>query len=483
MKKIFSLALFTLLFITATKVTLAATFYTSTSGSDSNSGTISSPFRTINHGASKLTPGDTLFVRAGNYTEELGEFSIPSGTGTSWSDGKMVTIKAYLGESPWMIPPSGSGRCITIDDPSRFITIDGINCDGINTQYDGIKIQSEDKHSGHPDHVIIENLEIKNSANVGLLTGRETYYVNIINIHSHNNGRVDVGNGLGIAGLGLYFKSNNGLIEGNKLHDNAGQGMQCDDDNSDQYPVCNDNIVRNNSIYNNGRLSQTRFQQGIGWHKGTNNLIYNNIVWGNPLVGIKVDQNTNTKVYNNTVYNNGVGIMSDDGGYQGHNHGILIRNNIIFGNTTATQDNSLGGTTWDHNLTTDPKFVNATSTDFSLQNNSPAINGGITLSEVPNDILGVVRPVGSAYDVGAYEFGGTVSPTASPTTSPTSTPVLTPSSDANGDSKIDGIDYVLFLNNIGKTAALAQSTLGRNIDLNSDGKIDSLDLNIIIGSL
>ena len=46
----------------------ANTYYISTSGSDSNPGTISQPFRTLQKISSlTLSPGDVVYIRAGTY--------------------------------------------------------------------------------------------------------------------------------------------------------------------------------------------------------------------------------------------------------------------------------------------------------------------------------------------------------------------------------------------------------------------------------
>ncbi len=59
---------------------------------------------------------------------------------------------------------------------------------------------------------------------------------------------------------------------------------------------------------------------------------------------------------------------------------------------------------------TDPLFTNSANSNFTLQSTSPAINTGITLPLVSTDFLGITRPQGSAYDIGAYEYeeSGTV---------------------------------------------------------------------------
>lgn len=45
----------------------SADYYVSTVGNDSNSGTKNNPWRTIQHAADVIHPGDTALVRAGTY--------------------------------------------------------------------------------------------------------------------------------------------------------------------------------------------------------------------------------------------------------------------------------------------------------------------------------------------------------------------------------------------------------------------------------
>ena len=109
----------------------------------------------------------------------------------------------------------------------------------------------------------------------------------------------------------------------------------------------------------------------------------------------------NTKIYNNTIYNgSSVGIEIF------HATGIIVRNNIIYRNALGTIINDGTGTTMSNNLTTDPRFVDYSSSDFRLQSGSPAIDGGLNLSSegVTFDYTRhFVRPQGPAYDIGAYE--------------------------------------------------------------------------------
>jgi hypothetical protein len=48
-------------------------------------------------------------------------------------------------------------------------------------------------------------------------------------------------------------------------------------------------------------------------------------------------------------------------------------------------------------------FIDAGSHDYQLAGSSPAIDSGVTLSDVETDRMGTTRPQGTAYDIGAFE--------------------------------------------------------------------------------
>ncbi|MGG1556404.1 right-handed parallel beta-helix repeat-containing protein [Paenibacillus ferrarius] len=76
----------------------ATTFYVSTTGSNSNPGTQSLPFATIQKGvdaAGVAGPGSTVLVRGGTY-----HVTSPINITASGASGSPITIKAYTGEIP-----------------------------------------------------------------------------------------------------------------------------------------------------------------------------------------------------------------------------------------------------------------------------------------------------------------------------------------------------------------------------------------------
>jgi hypothetical protein len=115
--------------------------------------------------------------------------------------------------------------------------------------------------------------------------------------------------------------------------------------------------------------------------------------------GIDIVSGNAVKLWNNTVYASaGAGIRLANTFAQA----TTVQNNLAWQNGQDYVDNG-ASTTADHNLFgVDPLFNNAGS-NFSLQAGSPARDIGATLAAVTTDIIGTMRPQGSAYDVGAYE--------------------------------------------------------------------------------
>jgi hypothetical protein len=213
------------------------------------------------------------------------------------------------------------------------------------------------------------------------------------------------------------------LYEKNIAYGNgAGAGINCDGEA--------DSIYRNNLIYGNSGNGMTFYAINAG-QPSSNNKIYNNTVLepastrycvliGNGCI--------NNKFFNNILYNAGpakgsftIWTPSPTGFESDYNvvttGGFNTNGEATIGGTSLAEWQALGYDT--HSLTSVPAdlFVNPGADDYRLKAGSPAIDAGITLAEVTDDILGVPRPVGAAYDIGAYEYGGT--PTVqTPTISP-----------------------------------------------------------------
>ena len=147
------------------------------------------------------------------------------------------------------------------------------------------------------------------------------------------------------------------------------------------------------------------------YHSATNVIVVNNTSLKNGSSGLVVGNSgggsDNFTIVTNNIfaYNQNYGFR-DDSGTSGPNNKYY--NNLTFSNGDGNYVAS-GGTV-SGNISSDPQFVNYTGTalgDYHLKAGSPAIDSGTTLNAPNIDLDGGVRPVGSAYDIGCYEYGTT----------------------------------------------------------------------------
>ncbi len=357
----------------------ATIYYVATNGNNSNSGTESQPFKTINKGVPLLSPGDTLYIKAGTYTEAVDNW--PSGT--SW--GNAITVAGFPGDTV-ILKPNGSGNPVLNFDSSsdRYIIVDNLILDATNT---GQSVAAVGFFNGH--HIRIQNSEIKNATRHGVYSFGDNN--EFIGVNIHDNGLNDD------ISHGIYIEANYNLIENCDVHHNGHMGIQL---YTEGY-TADDNIVRNNRVHDNG---QYKAGAEIVVGGGGSNIVYNNLIYDGSGEGITVGWGSgvsNNKVYNNTIYNVATGIRIISG-----SKNTDVQNNIIYnaGRTTWDEGNN---SNFSNNLSSDPRFENSSAKDFHLKSTSGAIDAGILVNEFDVDIDGTPRPQGTSYDIGAYEFSST----------------------------------------------------------------------------
>ena len=340
--------------------------YVSPSGSDYNTGTSSKPFKTITKAASVAKAGTTVHVAAGTYYGNVS--SKTSGTSTN-----RIIFKS---DTKWGAKLVGSGTEATWTNNGNYVTIDGFDVSG--------------------------------SGRLGVLNWGS--YTQVSNNHVHHltlSGGCTGNGGAGI--MNANYSGSNGDIIGNVVHDiskpgacNAVQGI---------YGANKGGKIVNNIVYRAASY-------GIHlWHAATDVTVANNTVFANGSSGMGggIVSGTgdspggvllqNTKVVNNIVYNNPRSGITQYC-YSGQNcigSGNVTMNNLVYGNGTniSLKVGSATGT-----ISANPMFVsyNPTGTgDYRLQSSSPAINKGTSSYAPTTDMLGVARPKGGAFDIGAYE--------------------------------------------------------------------------------
>lgn len=123
--------------------------------------------------------------------------------------------------------------------------------------------------------------------------------------------------------------------------------------------------------------------------------VHHNVIWNTEWTGVQINwDGKDINVFNNTFYNN-----SDEMGAW-HKEGtsftnVKVWNNLGFKGEWEPQSNK------QNNLITGANaFVNISSGDFMLKAGANAVNKGRVINNITNGY------VGSAPDVGAYEYGG-----------------------------------------------------------------------------
>jgi hypothetical protein len=396
----------------------AATYYVATNGSDGNPGTQSQPWKTIQHAADRVAPGDTIRVRAGNYAGANFE--------TSGTASRPIVLQAYPGERP----------AITADNPA---TPDGINLEGASYMtVKGFTVNGRTRAGIRAvtcDHVTIRDNRLDQNGTWGILTGFCDDLLIEHNVASRS-----------VQQHGIYV-SNSGdrpVIRRNFVWGNRQAGIHMNGDASEGGDgIISDAIVEMNTIHGNGAAGASGINMdGVQDSMIRNNLLYDEhasgisvyrIDGGGPSIGNRILNNTvivasngrwalnlqdgarDTTIDNNILYNlgsyRGVIDISPDSlpGLASDYNAVMNRFTTDGGDTILTLAKWRQQTGLDaHSFVATPAqlFVDATHHDYRLSPSSPAIDRGTTLDDVTTDLAGVARPQGAYYDVGAYEFAG-----------------------------------------------------------------------------
>lgn len=416
-------------------------YYVTPTGSDSNPGTESQPWRTIQKAADTLVAGDTVYIKAGTYQERV----VPQNSGSA---DNYIVYAAHSGDTVTIdghsIPlPSYDSGLFQVEDKS-YIKVSGLRIinAGPNDNNAGILV-------GNSDHIIIENNYTCNTVSSGIgvwdsnniiidgnevelacndggqecitVAGTDTFEVR--NNHVHHGGPGTNGG----EGIDAKDGSSNGKVFRNRVHDTNAVGIYIDAWDKHTYNIeVFENVVHNVAADAFALASE---QGGLL----ENVKVYNNVVYDNKWVGLNVSDCciavhpiSNVQVVNNTFYGNGWdpwggGILLDNPQAED----VVIRNNICSQNyyfqIAVNLDVPAQNYTADHNLIDgfrgtegeiygddyvegNPKFVNPAGADFHLQEDSPAIDKGSPMDAPARDFDGHPRPYGAGYDIGADEY-------------------------------------------------------------------------------
>lgn len=412
----------------------ARTHYVASNGLDTNPGTKGKPWKTIQKAADSMMPGDETIVKEGIYDETIK-------TTRNGEAGKRITFKA-----------SGLVKTKGFRINNTYTTVDGFEVNGKNSI-----ILTKSHVEVLNNHCIDSFIRMTYDSNATscLIKGNhvESTYPwksdwPAIEIWGSNNIAEynEVGPSTDTDAFRLFGHDN--IIRNNYIHNiSLSPGSKAHTDVFQNFGVqpfdVSYNIVFENNLIvdNDAQLFMTENDGLTTLHDFDirNNIIVNNALQGN--VGIP-----NLRFYNNTCinvdYHNGFALFIDQVQNIKDCTGCQVFNNIFIGCGGAKQTSMQGayyikgdvkdykcdynfaardagnryaaltGDNEEHGINGgDPMFVDPVRNDYHLQPNSPAINKGATLAGFKTDKDGIIRPQGSAWDMGAFEYSGKKSKT------------------------------------------------------------------------
>ena len=333
-----------------------SSFYVSTTGNDSNPGTQTAPWRTIQHAANTAHAGSTVNVRGGIY-EELVSISA-SGNAT---DG-FITFRSYPGETAILdaehFAPDARSAILTIHNKS-YVRIEGFEIRNFRTA----------EHRLAPLGISV----------MGAGSHIELLKNNVHNIEQTFEGRDapgSGGNGFGIAVYGTDAKTpiTDLIIDGNEVHH-----LQT---GSSESLVVNGNVtnfrITHNVVHDNNNIGidvigfeRTAPDPAVDQARDgvvSGNLVYNITSRGNPAYGndensdgIYVDGGTRILIEQNVMHDVDFGIELASEHKDRATSYITARNNLVYHCHTAGV--SIGGYAPERGHTDHSTVVNNTLYD------------------------------------------------------------------------------------------------------------------------
>lgn len=335
--------------------------YVSPTGSDSNTGTKTSPFKTILKASKVAKPGTTVHVAPGTY----------AGGFQTTANGTASARIRYVSDTKWgakIVPASGSTAGTGWSNRGNYVDIVGfdISAKGNTTWRNGLV--------GTGSYITLQGNHVHDIATSGTCDSQGGSGINTHNYYGgyHIDVLENVVHHIGITGCkyiqGIYT-STSGKVKNNLIHSIGNWGIHLWHD-ARNLDIANNTIVKSGGGITVGGGGYYRLSAPADYVNVSNNIVYGNDkgIWQ------QGDNGTHNTYTNNLSYNN------------------------------ARANFSVGTSAISGSVSADPQFIDYAAGNYQLKSASPAVNRGGTKYAPATDLLGTARPQGSGIDIGTYEY-------------------------------------------------------------------------------
>ena len=299
------------------------TYYVSTAGNDSNSGTLNQPWHTIQHAANSVHAGDTVEVEAGTYNEIVTMKA--SGNATQG----YITFTNYPGQSPIV---DGTGLSVGSGGQTGLFSLEGTF-----------------------NYIIIQGFEIRNFKSsakgkvpVGIDFEGAGSNIEIVNNHIHNIAQTlsscNNANALAIAIYGTQAPASisNLTLRGNEIdHNTTGCSENVSFDGNVQYFVEANNLVHDGDNIGLDNIGFEGVSPKVSYDQARDGWVFQNTIYNitsttNPVYQYQVgadayycDGCTRVIVERNLIHDSDLSEMASE--HSGHTSSyVIFRNNVIY---------------------------------------------------------------------------------------------------------------------------------------------------------
>ena len=390
----------------------AHTYYVSTTGDDTQDGSISHPWQSLQKAANTLVAGDTVYVMAGTYMPVQAIEPANSGTET-----QKIHYSAFPGDEHLVVIdgtniPSANWYGIIYVSHKSYLKFSGLSL--INAGFAGILVENShhiDLINNHTFQTYSSGISVWDSHHVSIkeneisracwpsdgiqecISISGSQYVNVAENHVLDGGSLNFGGG----GEGIDIKDgcSSVIVHHNHIENIASVGIYVDAyaHNQSDIQVYDNSIDRIIGVgiavasEEGGELQNVLVQRNtvanctdramvIHWTNKPDYVIQNIYVQHNTFANNNegLDVGAHALGKNIRIINN---IFSQNGLYQLQNSSNdLPANELIISHNLFDGDNPSWALLGNYYLTGNPQFTDSTTNNFNLEASSPAIDQG-----------------------------------------------------------------------------------------------------------